>query len=101
MKPLKFSKQYSKLSFPIFTTIRKNTQTYQIGKVYEASAPNGSFMFEVLARRPLKKADITENMAYADADCLRGELLGHLVDWYGESYDDFVLLTVCKVGLKP
>jgi len=93
---MKFSKDYSKLDKPIFTTIRKYPG-YMVGQVLTINTPTKKFMAKVTHATWMNKALITEELAHSDADCSREELIAMLEKWYGKVFDDFVLLTLEKV----
>lgn len=93
---IRFSKDYSKLKNPVFTTIRKNTSHYRIGSVHAIKTPSNSFVAKITDSIPLRKTNITEDLAESDADCSREELIGMLEKWYGKEFNDFVLLTLAK-----
>ena len=93
---MKFSKDYSKLDKPIFTTIRKNTGYYRIKNVYGIHTPTKEFLGRVIITEPLNKNSITEKIAQEDADCSKAELIAMLEKWYGKQFDDFILLTLAK-----
>lgn len=94
---MKFSKQYSKLSYPVFTTIRQNKEDYQAGQIINIDTPKGTFKAEILSIRELFIEDITENMAQIDADCSRQDLIDLLKSFYEENIDDLILLTLVKI----
>lgn len=91
---MKFSKDYSKLDFKAFTTIRKRSLRYSWGGNYKIETPTREFRATVRAICPIKKINITESLALADADCSRGELITMLEKWYGKDFDDFMLLVL-------
>lgn len=93
---MKFSKDYSKLDKPIFTTIRKKTIAYALGGHYKIKSPTKEFMVRLIIIQLLKKNEITEELAQSDADCSKAELIVMLEKWYGKEFDDFVLLTLEK-----
>jgi len=95
---VKFSKQYSKLNYNIFTTIRKNKGYYRVKQVIDVETPLEKFKAEIVSVRNITKADITENMAWKDADMERLYLLSLLEDWYGQQCDDFILLTLMRTN---
>ena len=94
---MKFSKEYSKLSADIFTTIRKRTKRYRLYDRVNIISPNQDFLVEVRGRLFLQKKDITEELARSDADCSRQELITQLEKWYGKKFDDFVLLQLRRL----
>lgn len=98
---MRFSKDYSKLDKPIFTTIRKNTNynrriLFRTGKGCEIRTPTRQFRAYLIELKKLKKKQITEKLAHSDADCSRTELIAMLEKWYGKKFDDFLLLTFMK-----
>ena len=90
---LRFSREYTKLKQPIFTTIRKNTGHYKEGYTYRVKTPTESYTARCIGSTPIKKVDITESLARFDADCFRYELISMLEGWYGLDFNDLVLLT--------
>lgn len=99
---MRFSKDYSKLDNDIFTTIRKNTKHKRImllsagTKGINIQTPTRQFRVYLIELRKLKKKQITERLARADADCSKAELISMLEKWYGKKFDDFLLLTFKK-----
>lgn len=91
-----FTKEHSKLQNTSFTTIRKNTGYYQVGNTYTVMTPSDKFKVRVQSIVPLKKSDITDKMALADADMTADELRSMLENWYGKQYDDFILLKLVR-----
>lgn len=96
---MKFSKDYSKLDEPIFTTIRKNTSHYRLMRKCEIHTPTRFFKAYLIELKGLKKKQITEKLARSDADCSKTELIAMLEKWYGKDYDDFLLLTFKREGV--
>ena len=91
---MKFSKNYEKLNWVIFTTIRKNTGKYKLGKTYTMNVSgSGKFKARIIGLLPIKKRDITDDLASVDAECSKEELLKMLEDWYGKDFDDYMLIT--------
>lgn len=97
---MRFTHEYCKLKLKYFTTIRKNTGFYKLGRVYTIHTPNQHFRAEVVTIKPIKKADITDEFAWKDADCNAKTLKEILEKWYGKKYDDFVILSLRKVKEK-
>ena len=106
---MRFSKDYSKLSKNIFTTIRKNIGYYHynsninkssVGFIITVKTPTKSFKVKIIEIKYIKKKDITEELAQSDADCSRAELIAMLEKWYGKEFDDFVLLTLQREESK-
>lgn len=93
---IKFIKQWSKLENNEFTTIRKFSNYYRPGQVATVETPVKIFKAVVFFVRPIKKSDITENIARLDADCSREELLVLLERFYG-NHEEFVLLGLRRV----
>ena len=94
-----FTKEHSKLENTYFTTIRKNTGYYQVGNTYTVITPSEKFKVRVQSIVPLKKSDITDGIALADADMIADELRLMLESWYGKQYDDFILLRLVRRNL--
>lgn len=94
---MKFSKDYTKLDWDKFTTIRLNNGYYKEGKMVKINTPTKDFKAKVVMTEAITKGDITEELAEMDADCSREELIGMLENWYGKKKDDFVLIWMEKV----
>ena len=92
-----FSKEYSKLLNDKFTTIRKRSTIYWPGSIVKITTPNQKFKATVISRTMIKKSYITEELAMSDADCSCNELIAMLNNWYGEEFDDFILLKLQKI----
>ncbi len=93
---MKFTKEHSKLKNTSFTTIRKNTGYYRLGNTYIVITPSERFKVRVQSAKPIKKADISDSIALADADMSAEDLRKMLKKWYGKKYDDFVLMTLIR-----
>ena len=91
-----FTKEHSKLKNSSFTTIRKNTGYYRAGNTYTVMTPSEKFKARVQSIIPLKKSDITDELALTDADMTADELRSMLESWYGRQYDDFVLIKLVR-----
>jgi len=92
---MKFSKNYEKLGWVTFTTIRKNTGKYKLGNTYTVDVlGSGKFKARVIGLLPIRKEEITSDLAQADAECTREELVRMLEGWYGPVFDDYVLITL-------
>ena len=94
---MKFSSNYEKLNWVIFTTIRKNTGRYKLGKIYKIDAPSRYkkvFEARVIGLLPIKKKEMTDDLARVDADATKEELIKILESWYGKAFDDYVLITL-------
>lgn len=91
-----FSREYSKLKKMEFTTIRKNSGYYYEGKLVKIQTPTLIFHARVKTILPINKAAITEELAQSDADMTRDELLKQLEEWYGASFDNFILIHLTK-----
>ena len=94
---MKFSKNYSKLDYPVFTTIRRNIGYYKEGMIISVKTLDENFGVEVLSIRRITKRNITELMAVRDADCSKVELIKMLERWYGTTYNDFILITLGRI----
>ncbi len=90
---MKFSKLYEKLEQTIFTTIRKNTGRYKLGLIYTIQTPLDKFKAKVIGLYPIRKADITEDLAEVDADTNKLGMIHLLERWYGKAFDDYILIT--------
>ena len=94
---MKFSKDYEKLGWVVFTTIRKNTENYKLGHIYTIKTPQYSFKAKVIGLLPIKKKDITENLAQVDADVTAETLKRKLENWYGKEFNDYLLITLLGI----
>ena len=95
---MRFSKEYKKLSYPVFTTIRRNRGYYKEGQKINVLTPEQNFRAEVVSIRPICKVNITKTVALRDADCEPGELIKMLTDWYGSKSNHLILITLMKIG---
>ena len=95
---MKFTHHYSKLDYPVFTTIRQNKGWYKVGQHIAIQEPHGEFQAQIVSIRQITKKDITHVMAQRDADCDTERLIDKLEEWYGELYNDFILITLMKIG---
>jgi len=91
---MKFSENWEKLNWVIFTTIRKNTGRYKLGNVYTMVLPNCKFKARVVGILPIKKKEITNDLAKIDADTTKEGLIHMLEKWYGKKFDDYILITL-------
>jgi len=92
---MKFTKNYEKLKWVIFTTIRKNTGKYKLGNIYTMNTPIDNFKAKVVGLYPIKKEEITDDLAYVDAEEKAKEAFIKMLDnWYGKNFDDYVLITL-------
>jgi hypothetical protein len=60
---MKFSQDWSKLSRPRFTTIRKSGGYYRVGRKYLCETPTTRFYAKVIHMQHILKQDITEEIA--------------------------------------
>jgi len=95
---MKFSQDWTKLSQPRFTTIRKSGGYYRVGRKYLCETPTTRFYAKVVHMRYILKQDITEDIAQADADTDKESLIKLLNRFYGKDYDGFVLMTLERVN---
>lgn len=91
---MKFTKNYEKFGWVIFTSIRKNTGRYKLGNVYTMNTPDGKFKAKVIGLCPIKKKEITNDLASVDAEETKEGLIRMLNDWYGVFFDNYVLITL-------
>ena len=94
---MKFSKNWSKLFWGTFTTIRKYGDYYKLGYAYPIETPTKTFYAEVVSTRRIKKEDITETIALRDADMSRDDLIKLLERFYGAEFNDFILVTLMSI----
>ena len=94
---MKFSKEYSKLQYPIFTTIRQNKGYYREGQVINVTTPKQQFKAEIVSIRKMSLINITTTIAHWDADCPTQALENLLVRFYKDKANDLILLTLMKV----
>lgn len=97
---MKFSKEYNKLSYPVFTTIRQNKGYYKQGQTIKVYTPKQEFMVEILSIVCITKKQMTDTISHLDAECSREYLLSMLERWYGKNADEYILLTLGKRSLK-
>ena len=93
---MKFSKNYKKLNYPIFTTIRQNKGYYNPGKVITINTPKDSFKAEIVSIRFITLYEITETIAQRDADCSHEELTNLMRLFYRDNANDLILITLMK-----
>lgn len=91
---MKFSHNWSKLTKPRFTTIRKAGGYYRVGRKYLCETPTSKFYAKVIHMQHMLKQDITEEIAQADADMDKEGLIKLLDKFYGANYNGFVLITM-------
>ena len=94
-----FDKDYEKLKKKEFITIRGNFPYYDNSDATVVQSPSRMVKFlrcSIVKREKITKKDITDELAYADSECSRDELIAKLEKWYGEAFDDFVILTLRK-----
>lgn len=93
---MKFTKNYEKLGWVIFTTIRKNTGRYKLSNTYTMITPIGKFKAKVIGICPIKKKEITDDLASVDLGIgeIKERLIRMLEGWYGKDFDDYVLITL-------
>ena len=94
---MKFSKEYQKLSYPIFTTIRQNGGYYQEGQRINIDTPEQTFRAEIVGIRYLSIRDITPTMALRDADCSVDEIIKLFKMFYKDKANDLILITLMKM----
>lgn len=92
---MRFSKDWEKLQQTYFTTVRKNTGIYQLGKTYTIQTPTQRFKAKVVVLEEIEKEGLTDGIAKEDIGGTRKELIKLLENWYGKKFNNFVLL-----GLK-
>lgn len=97
LSKMKFSHSYSKLNYPVFTTIRQNKGYYEVGQRINIYTPELEFQAEIVSIRQIIKRNITFTMAQRDADCHPESLVDTLETWYGKRYDNFILITLMKI----
>ena len=95
---MKFSHNWTKLSKHQFTTIRKAGGYYRVGRKYLCETPITTFYAKVIHMQHIRKEDITEEIAQADADMDRESLIKLLNRFYGKEYDGFVLMTLERLN---
>lgn len=93
---MKFTESYEKLGWVIFTTIRKNTGRYKLSNIYTMITPNARFKAKVIGICPIKKKEVTDDLASVDLDVghTKENLVDMLEHWYGKDFDDYVLITL-------
>ena len=93
---MKFSKNYSKLNYNIFTTIRQNKGYYKEAQTIIINTPLNSFYAEIVSIRNIKLKDITKIIAQRDADCSQKELIDLMKLFYKNKADDLISITLMK-----
>ena len=94
---IRFSTNWEKLGWTIFTTIRKNTHSKLVGQIHTIRTPDGDFKAKIIGLYPIKKIEITDDLAFADADMTKDGLIRLLEGWYGKEFDDYVLITLWAI----
>lgn len=94
---MKFSKEYSKLKYPIFTTIRQDKGYYNLGQIINVETPEQVFKAEVVSLRKMTTNDLTVTMALRDADCSVQSLEELFKRFYKDNVGPLVLITLMKV----
>ena len=95
---MKFSENYEKLGWIIFTTIRKNTGKYKLGNIYTMNiSGSGKFKAKIIGLLPIKKEEITDDLASVDAEVSKERLIMMLENWYGKDFDDYILITLWAI----
>lgn len=94
---MKFSKDYTKLQYPIFTTIRQNKGYYQEGQKIRIETPTNNFWAEIVAIRQISLYNITPTIALRDADCSVSDIIKLFKKFYDDETDDLILITLMKV----
>ena len=94
---IRFSTNWEKLNWVVFTTIRKNTGSKKVGQIHTIKAPGCEFKAKVIGIYPIKKLDITDDLAFIDAYTDRKDLISMLEGWYGKDFNDFVLITLWAI----
>ena len=94
---MKFSHHYTKLDYPVFTTIRKNRGYYKAGQRILIQEPYSEFKAEIVSIRYISLLNITENIANKDADCTKAELIKLMQRFYKDEANDLILITLMKV----
>jgi len=93
---MRFSKEYLKLNWPIFTTIRQNKGFYKIGQIVFVETPTQAFTTEIVSIRSIELKDITETIAKNDAGCSSKYLKELMIKFYKDKANDLILITLMK-----
>jgi hypothetical protein len=93
---MKFTKDWKKLDYPIFTTIRQDKGYYDIGQTINIETPTKKFQAEVVSIRRMTKNDITNTIAYRDADCSKEEFNELLYRFYKNNVGDLIMLILMR-----
>lgn len=93
---MKFTTQWKKLSYPVFTTIRQDKGYYKVGQNIPIETPKESFRAEIVSIREMTQYDITNTIAYRDADCSKEAFDNLLYRFYGNNIGDLILLTLMR-----
>ena len=91
---MKFSSDYSKLAYPIFTTIRHNGGYYSEGQIIKIYTPKEEFRAQIVGIRYIGLKDITETIAKRDADMDVERIIGLFKMFYKEKANDLILITL-------
>jgi len=94
---MRFSKNYKKLGYPIFTTIRGNRGYYKEGQTIKVTTPDSCFHAEIVSIRTINLKDITNTIADKDADCSKEALIRLMIKFYKDNADNLILITLIKV----
>jgi len=94
---MKFTTEWKKLDYPIFTTIRQDKGYYRVGQRIPIETPSQCFMVEIVSIRKMIQEDITDTMALRDADCTKQEFNALLYKFYKDNVGSLILLTLMKI----
>lgn len=93
---MKFTTDWKKLDYPIFTTIRQDKGYYKVGQVINIETPTKKFQAEIVSIREMVQEDITETMALRDADCSKQEFDALLYKFYKDKVGNLIMLTLMR-----
>jgi len=94
---VKFSKEYSKLDLPLFTTVRFNRGYYKPNMIVNCETPSKAFRALVIGVRKITTDEISEELAQFDADLCKYDFIQLMKRFYKDQYNDLVLVTLLKI----
>lgn len=93
---MKFSKEYKKLKYPIFTTIRQDGGYYRECQQVKIETPEQNFWAEIVSIRKIGLEDITNTLALRDADCSVEDIINLFKRFYKEEAGKLILITLMR-----
>ena len=94
MKIIKFSHDYSKLNYHLFTTIRRYDR-YTVGEILTAESPSKTFESRIILKIKMKLSDIPTHFLCFDTDTMnRDEAIETLDSFYNKTIHSEERLTL-------